>query len=255
MTAPPPDKRIALDRPSSDFNSDSGYFGETSTHIIRPMTLFDTDCNVHSTGCWGFFVVRTAYGDVIDDDRIATAMVRLEDAVHNIIACWRRDSGWDNCEEMDDYARSHYHSVLLQDASLAGATIPQARQFFRDWATPICGLDEDDSSQLDSSARFRGFILLDEQVLSNIETFPTRGDLDAFDALYLGTTTQWVKLIGAENVNPDLERDRIAISAYGLAIAFGQLAMEQHGVGTFAADTDVCDEFTGTELGWDFFRE
>ena len=107
MTAIPPGERISLGGPSSELTS--GCYGETSDNILAPMSTYLTDCNTHSDGCWGFFVVRTAYGDDIDDDRIAAAMRRLEDAANNIISCWRRDSEWDN--------RSEEHTSELQSHS------------------------------------------------------------------------------------------------------------------------------------------
>lgn len=248
MAVPLPVECMSLGQPARDL---CGPYGETNENIISTMETFTSECNIHSDGCWGFFVVRTAYNDNSGDDRIAAAMLRLEDAVHNIIACWRRDSEWDNCQEIDDFARSRYHSVLVQDPSLAGATIPGARSYFQDWARPWCPVDEDFPNKFNRSARFGAFILLDEQVLANIETLPARGDLDAFEELFLHTTTQWVKLIDTDNEDPEM--GQIAVSAYDLAKTFRKLADEVHGLETFPRDTGVSDEFTGTELGWERF--
>lgn len=250
MTVTPPRERILLGKPGSELCS--GCYDSTSSNLIDPMSTYFAECNTHSDGCWGFFVVRTAYGDGIDDERIAGAMRRLEDAAHNIISCWRRNSKWDNCQEIDNYARSRYHSVLLEDPSLAGATIPQARRFFQDWASPWCPVNEDDPSMRDRSARFSAFILLDEQVLANIETFPARGDLDAFDEVYLHPTTQWFKLIDTDNEDPEL--GQVAVTAYHVANAFRNLAEEPHALETFRRATELSDEFTGAAFGWERYN-
>ena len=83
------------------------------------------------------------------------------------------------------------------------------------------------------------FILLDEQMLSNLETFPARGDIETFTGIYLQPTTQWVKRIDTDNEHS--RRGRVAVSACELANAFGKLAEEEHGLDTFPRN----EEFPG----------
>ncbi len=41
--------------------------------LLSSYVLYNLDCTVHSRGCWGFFVLRTAYA-LGDDQRVAAAM-------------------------------------------------------------------------------------------------------------------------------------------------------------------------------------
>lgn len=203
-----------------------------------------TDCHIHSKGCWGYFVVRTAYAEG-DDERVVAAMVHLDDAVENKIQLWRqRDGPTASHEQLDDEARDRYHSVLIEDPSLHGASFLQAREFFRSWAAPFVTDDNDmdnempdgllakdpDLDDVGRTPRFRAFILLDDQVLSNMQTFPARGDLEAFEKTWKTENTEWVKLVGT---NDEGLMGALGVTAYDLLEVFGFMCDLDNGVQTF----------------------
>ncbi|KAK3187375.1 hypothetical protein K4F52_003720 [Lecanicillium sp. MT-2017a] len=174
------------------------YAQDSICALLSSDILCNSDCTVHSRGCWGFFVLRTAYAPG-DDQRVAAAMARLDDCVENAILLFRESDGATlSHEELDSEARARYHNILVQDAeALDKASLTQARSYFQSFAAPYVADSEPETGSFGRSTRFREFILLDDQVLSNLETAPKRGDVKAFDDL-CGDQTTWVKLVDAD---------------------------------------------------------
>ncbi|OAA79819.1 hypothetical protein LEL_03305 [Akanthomyces lecanii RCEF 1005] len=167
--------------------------------LLSSDILYNSDCITHSRGCWGFFVLRTAYAPG-DDERVAAAMARLDDCVENGILLLRESDGETlSHEELDGEARARYHNILIEDAAaLDGANLAQARAYFQSFAAPYVVHTEPEIGFFSRTVRFRQFILLDDQVLSNLETVPKRGDVRAFDDL-LDNKRHWVKLLDADD--------------------------------------------------------
>lgn len=212
--------------------------GIINSEILEHISTYTTDCHIHSKGCWGFYVVRTVYGD---DQRVAAAMDRFQDTIENSILSWRKlDGPRPGHEELDEEARSRYHSDLIEHPSLDGANYLEARDYFRRWAEPyIINSDDDDDDSVEEdpdlqdinrSPRFRGFFLLDEQMLSNLETFPARGDIDDLFKVREKTGTNWLKLVGT---NDQGSEGLLGVPGYYLITMFGSLCQLEDGVQSF----------------------
>ncbi|KAJ6789510.1 hypothetical protein PWT90_07170 [Aphanocladium album] len=167
--------------------------------LLSSDILYNSDCTTHSRGCWGFFVLRPAYAPG-DDERVAAAMARLDDCVENGILLLRESDGETlSHEELDGEARARYHNILIEDAAaLDGANLAQAQAYFQSFAAPYVVHTEPEIGFFSRTVRFRQFILLDDQVLSNLETVPKRGDVKAFDDLF-DNKRHWVKLLDADD--------------------------------------------------------
>ena len=222
-----------------------------ASDIIKGQPLGDidtytTDCTLHSDGCWGFFALRTTHEEG-DDERIAAAMQRLDDAVDNIISLWRQiDGETTSYAELAAEVRSRYHTVLIQDPVLQGASLDQARAYFQIFATPYIA-DTDEDGYISRTPRFRAFILVDEQVLSNLETFPVRGDLESLKELQRRVQTEWVKLVDTDNYG---EEGTIAVRASHFINAFSSMCSSDHGLEEFIGDDNAAE---GESDIWTFY--
>lgn len=251
MTSPATVQRQSLGK--VDFGLISHNSDTVNELVLDQINTHNTNCNVHSDGCWGFFVVRTTYKGG-DDERVAAAMARLDDAVHNRILLWRqRDGETGEHEQLDDEARRRYHTVLIEDVALDGASIAQARAYFRSWAAPFIVKsdaddgEEDEDEEVRRTARFRAFILLDETVLGNLQTFPARGDLESFENLCTGVGTEWVKLVDTDN---EEQEGTCGVRACDLMGVFSSLCDFDHGLESFPRDGDVPE---GESEDWAFY--
>jgi hypothetical protein len=122
------------------------------------------DCDVHSRGCWGFFVVRTSFEDG-DDERVPEAMDRLETYCKMRIRLTRQDKpSIPFAIEIDVDAVRRHHNTLINDLALKDASIQQVRSYLSTWFEPIPGER--------GGPRFMSVILLDKEVLGNLVGLP-----------------------------------------------------------------------------------
>lgn len=194
-------------------------------YLLENVDMYISDCHLHSKGCWGYYILRTTYGN---DQRVAAALRHFDDAIYNKLAVWRTMDNHSRTE-LDKEAQARYHSTLIEHSSLDGADFEAAREYFRKWAEPYivppideeeegAGDDEDEveDTLLDDvsrTPRFRAFFLLDEQALDNLERFPARGDLEAFEQLSNNLEAPWLKLVGT---NDRAHYGKLGVRAYDL---------------------------------------
>ena len=86
-----------------------------------------------------------------------------------------------------------------------------------------------------------------EQVLSNLETFPVRGDLESLKELQRRVQTEWVKLVDIDN---DGEEETIAVRASHLINAFSSMCSSDHGLEEFIRDDNAPE---GESDIWTFY--
>lgn len=253
-------ERQSLGRP--DYRLLQGSQGMINSYLLDHISTYTTDCHIHSEGCWGYFVLRTVYGD---DERVAAAMGHFTDAIENKIVAWRKfDGPGPMSERLDKEVRDRYHSVLIEHPSLDGAGYEEAREYFRKWAEPYVtcsALDDGDSEISDCSedpwfddvgrtARFRGFFLLDELALGNLERLPAKGDVDAFDKLARNPKAPWIKLVGT---NDKAHYGNLGVGAYELLDIFGWLCDRDQGVQTLPKNGDFPEDGDPDHM-WELFQ-
>lgn len=194
-----------------------------------------TNCNIHSAGCWGFYVVRTSFA-AGDDQRVAGAMSKLDSAFAMNIKESRSFADPLNPSYIatDAEVMRRFHNVLIDDAQLHDATIHEVRSYLRDWIAA--------KPEPQDGPRFQTFILLDSQVLANLDRLPDSFTLDEWANLYSNRSYEWVKIVDVED---DWSTCRVWISDF--VSLFTLLVYRDHGV----SDVGVDEAEDG--LDWPFY--
>lgn len=96
-------------------------------------------------------------------------------------------------EQVGKKVSDHYHNVLIEDPALKGASLAQARAYFQSWAAPfIVKSTNDREDKVWRTSCFGAYILLDETVFGNVQTFPARGDLRSFESPCTEMLLNWL---------------------------------------------------------------
>ncbi|KAK3181496.1 hypothetical protein K4F52_007206 [Lecanicillium sp. MT-2017a] len=149
-------------------------------------------CDVHSRGCWGFFVVRTSFEDG-DDERVPEAMDRLDTyGTLRLNSTREINPPTPFAAEIDAEALRRHHNTLITDPTLKDASIGQVRAFLSTFFKAIPGAH--------GGPRFLSVILLDTEVLRNLVALPKNPTLKQWRGMvsWRGKDTQWVKLIDTD---------------------------------------------------------
>lgn len=167
---------------------------DESQSFLDEMLMYHTNCDVHSYGCWGYYVVRICFGQG-DDERISKAMLKLEEAIALYIKQARQNLGHSDPNSLaaDEDVLRRFHNTLIDDEKLRGANISEIRDYLENWFASFASLPEEQRG-----ARFRSFILLDAQVLDNLDKLTDIEPIEPPRALYREKDFAWVKLVDVD---------------------------------------------------------
>lgn len=163
-------------------------FGDWTQVFLDEVFMFGANCNLHSDGCWGYYVVRTCFAEG-DDQRVAQAMARLDEAAAMRVKFLRHLLGNQRgvFEDADADAIRRFHNVLIDDKELRDADISKVRRYLEAWFATI--------PEPKGGARWTTFILLDSQVLDNLNRLPEKFSMEQWEHMRHNPDYQWVKLV------------------------------------------------------------
>lgn len=150
-------------------------------------------CNLHSEGCWGYFVVRTSFDEDDDNKRVEEAMAKLKTyTLMEIDRTRRHYQDMPHAVEIDAEAVTWHHNVLIDDIALKDASLEQIRVYMNSWFETLPGGN-------DGSLRYITIILLDREVIANLIKLPESQAMEEWlDMIFEGRDTQWVKLVDTD---------------------------------------------------------
>lgn len=142
-------------------------YNDRSQYLLNEICYGDSNCNLHSKGCWGFFVVRTCFGEG-DDERVAQAMAKLHQLFATNVEMHRAESYPSNPTYLaaDAELMRRFHNILIVDSELRDASVGEVRRYLSKWIESI--------PQPRGGPRYTTFVLLDSQLLDDLNQLPDK---------------------------------------------------------------------------------